>query len=188
MPMAVLSTFETARYRYMSLRDVQRPIKQLYRDDPGKAEITLKARASMAEAGPYACSVETAQGIAEAQAHAGVGGPGTAACSGDLLLGALAACTQITVQMVAEGMGLLLDDVHVEVQGNLDLRGTLGISRDASVGFKSIRSSVRIQGSLDPKQAETLKQRAERYCVVLATLQAAPPVETEWSYSSDGMI
>ena len=165
-----------------SLRDVQRPIKQAYRDDPGKAALTLTARASMAEGGPYACSVESAQVIQEAQAHASVGGPGTAACSGDILLGALAACTQITVQMVAAGMGLSLDDVQVEVQGDLDLRGTLGLARDVAIGFQAIRSSIGIKGLLEPEQLKTLQERTERYCVVLATLQTPPPVQVDWSY------
>ena len=147
----------------------------------------MGARASMAEGGPYVCSVETAQGIAEAQAHAGVGGPGTAACSGDLLLGALAACTQITVQMVAAGMGLSLDDVQVEVQGDLDLRGTLGVSREVPVGFSAIRSSVHISGELEPEQLKSLQQRTERCCVVLSTLQSPPPVQTEWSHNMDGV-
>ena len=162
--------------------DVQRPIKQAYKEDASKAQITLRARACMAEGGPYACSVETAKGLAEAQAHAGVGGPGTAACSGDLLLAALASCTQITLQMVAAGMGLSLDDIQVEVQGDLDLRGTLGVSRQVPVGFQSIRTSVNVKGSLEPAQLQTLRQMAGRYCVVLATLQAPPPIETEWSY------
>ena len=174
----------TKKANTTSIRDVQRPLKQAYKEDASKAQITLRARASMVEGGPYACSVSTAQGLAEAQAHAGVGGPGTAACSGDFLLGALAACTQITVQMVAAGMGLSLDDIQVEVHGDLDLRGTLGVSRDVPVGFRSIRTSVNVIGRLEPDQLRTLRQMAEMYCVVLATLQAPPPIETEWSYQA----
>ena len=165
-----------------SLREVQQPIKQAYKEAPARAQVTLTARANMAEGGPYACSVETGRAIAEAQAPAGVGGPGTAACSGDLLLGALAACTQITVQMVAANMGLLLDDIQVEVQGDLDLRGTLGLSGDVPVGFQSIRTYVHVQGDLGPKERRVLQQLSEKYCVVLSTLRAAPPVKTEWSY------
>ncbi len=106
------------------------------------------------------------------------------ACSGDLLLGALAACTQITVQMVAASMGLALDDVQVEVQGDLDLRGTLGVGNQVPVGFQSIRSYVQVTGPLDPKQLQVLQQQSERYCVVLATLKAAPTILAQWTHTA----
>src|SRR5947208_14449228 len=120
------------------LRRVQEPLKEGYRRDPGSGRITLTARAGGAGT-PIACSVDLGRAIYEAQAHAGVGGAGTGACSGDLLLGALAACAQITCQMVAEAMGLEVEGIDVTVDGDLDLRGTLGVDRDAAVGFTAIR-------------------------------------------------
>lgn len=170
----------------MDLRAMQRPLKQAYREDPARARITLTARASPHDAGPVACSVDIGRAICEAQAHAGVGGPGTAACSGDLLLGALAACKQITVQMVAAAMGLPVEDVEVTVEGDLDLRGTLGISPDVPVGFTEIRLAVRVRGELTPEQEEALRQRAERYCVVLQTLRQPPPIRIAWESGAAG--
>src|SRR6188472_1833634 len=122
----------------MDLRATQAPIKDRYREEPDHARITLVARASETDT-PVACSVEAGQAIQSAQAHSGVGGPGTAACSGDLLLGALAACAQVTCQMVAASLGIETNKIEVVVEGDLDLRGTLGVSRDAKVGFESIR-------------------------------------------------
>src|SRR5262245_51256732 len=127
----------------MELREIQRPIKQRYREEPGAARITLTARG--AEAGEaVACSVEVGRAIYEAQAHAGVGGPGTAACSGDLLLGALAACAQVTCQMVATAMGIPFEHISVEVEGQMDLSGTLGISKEVPVGFQDIHAKFDI--------------------------------------------
>src|SRR5437016_13013810 len=122
----------------MDLRSIQRPLKEKYRSDPDTSRITLSAQGSQTPT-PMACSVDLGRAIYEAQAHSGVGGAGTAACSGDLLLGALAACAQITCQMVAAASGIELDAVDVTVEGDLDLRGTLGMSRTAAVGFESIR-------------------------------------------------
>jgi len=122
----------------MDLRSVQKPLKDRYRSDPEASRITLRAQAAETGA-PVACSVDIGRAIYAAQAHTGVGGPGTAACSGDLLLGALAACAQITCQMVAAAMGVRVEGVRVTVEGDLDLRGTLGISKEAPVGFESIR-------------------------------------------------
>ena len=127
----------------MNLRQVQEPLKEGYRRDPDTGRITLTARGATAGEAT-ACSVDLGRAIYEAQAHAGVGGEGTGACSGDLLLGALAACAQITCQMVAEAMGLAVNDIAVTVEGDLDLRGTLGIDREAPVGFTDIRLSFAI--------------------------------------------
>src|SRR5713101_8740732 len=121
----------------MDLRSVQKPIKEKYRSDPGTARITLKAQGSQTET-PIACSVDIGRALYQAEAHRGVGGAGTAACSGDLLLGALAACAQITCQMVATAMGIQTNRIEVKVEGDLDLRGTLGIAKDVPVGFESI--------------------------------------------------
>src|SRR3954463_13990603 len=117
----------------MDLRTTQAPLKERYREDPEAARVTLTADGSAAD-GPISCSVDLGRAIYEAQAHCGVGGAGTAACSGDLLLGALAACGQLTCQMVATAMELPVDDVQVTVEGDLDLSGTLGVSREVPVG------------------------------------------------------
>ncbi|MGZ5375830.1 MAG: OsmC family protein, partial [Solirubrobacterales bacterium] len=122
----------------MDLREAQAPIKERYREDPDAAKITLTARGSQDDE-PVSCSVDLGRVIQEAQAHEGAGGPGTGACSGDLLLGALAACAQVTCQMVAASMGIEPRKLEVVVEGDLDLRGTLGVSRDANVGFDAIR-------------------------------------------------
>jgi uncharacterized OsmC-like protein len=164
----------------MDLREIQRPLKQGYRDDPELARITLTARGVQEET-PMACSVDIGRAVYAAQAHSGVGGAGTAACSGDLLLGALAACAQLTCQMVATAMGIELDKVEVTVEGDLDLRGTLGVSRDVPVGFSAIRVSYDLEAPGVPMdQLEQLKDRAERYCVVLQTLTSPPPIDTAW--------
>src|SRR6266705_3122904 len=122
----------------MDLRSLQRPFKEQYRKDPNSSRITLKAQGSQTDT-PLSCSVDIGRALYEAQAHTGVGGAGTAACSGDLLLGALAACAQITCQMVAAAMGIPTDRIEVVAEGELDLRGTLGISREVTVGFEKIR-------------------------------------------------
>ena len=126
---------------------------------------------------PIACSVDLGRAIHEAQAHAGVGGEGTAACSGDLLLGALAACAQLTCQMVAEAMGLEVNEIAVTVEGDLDLQGTLGINREVPVGFSDIRVSFAIDApSATDEQLDALRRKTERYCVVLQTLTTPPPI------------
>ena len=162
----------------MDLRAAQAPLKDRYREDPDEARITLTAKASETDT-PVACSVQAGQAIQAAQAHLGVGGPGTAACSGDLLLGALAACAQVTCQMVAASMGIETERIEITVEGDLDLRGTLGISRDANVGFDAIRLRLEIDApGADPDEIESLKGKTERYCTVLQTLRKPPPIET----------
>src|SRR5215218_11102036 len=120
------------------LRERQRPLKDGYKQRPEDARITLTARGSTA-GDAVACSIDLGRMVQEAQAHEGVGGPGTGACSGDLLLGALAACAQITCQMVATNLDIPVNSIEAVVEGDLDLRGTLGVSRDANVGFDAIR-------------------------------------------------
>jgi uncharacterized OsmC-like protein len=161
----------------MDLRQRQQPLKQAYRADPSAALLTLRASAS-GEDSPMACSVDIGRAVYEAQAHAGVGGAGTAACSGDLLLGALAACAQVTYQMVSAAMGVPLASVHVTVEGDLDLRGTLGIDQATPVGF----TSLRLRFDLDAPEATSAQlasvlEKTERYCVVLQTL-TSPPIIT----------
>ncbi|HSP71083.1 MAG TPA: OsmC family protein, partial [Gaiellaceae bacterium] len=151
-------------------------LKERYRAEPGSSRITLTARGAEGDT-PIACSVEVGRAIHEAQAHAGVGGAGTGACSGDLLLGALAACAQITCQMVAAALGLELARAEVTVEGDLDLAGTLGISREARVGFDAIRLrfDVDVPGAT-AEQLESLREKTERYCVVMQTLLDPPPI------------
>jgi uncharacterized OsmC-like protein len=164
----------------MDLRSVQKPLKDKYRSSPGSSRITLRARGSQTDT-PISCSVDIGRAVYEAQAHAGVGGPGTAACSGDLLLGALAACAQVTCQMVAEAMGIETERIEVEVEGDLDLAGTLGVSRDVPVGFERIRTRFDIVApGATPEQLDNLRQKTERYCVVFQTLLRPPELETEW--------
>lgn len=162
----------------MDIRAVQKPLKERYRADPAASRITLLARGVSAET-PIACSVDLGRTIYEAQAHPGVGGAGTAACSGDLLLGALAACAQLTCQMVATAMEIPVDGIQVEVEGDLDLSGTLGVSREAPVGFEAIRLRFDITAPrATEEQLAVLQQRTERYCVVLQTLTNPPRIET----------
>ena len=161
----------------MDLRTVQQPLKDGYRADPDTARITLTARGSAADA-PVSCSVDLGRAIYEAQAHPGVGGPGTGACSGDLLLGALAACAQLTCQMVATAMGLETNRIEVVVEGDLDLRGTLGIDREVSAGFDAIRMRFEIDApGASEEDLEGLMKRTERYCTVLQTLRRPPAIE-----------
>src|SRR5207302_654991 len=134
---------ERSRLQIMDLRSIQRPLKEKYRSDPDTSRITLSAQGGQT-ATPMACSVDIGRAIYQAQAHSGVGGAGTAACSGDLLLGALAACAQLTCQMVASAMEIPVVDVRVVVEGDVDLAGTLGVNRDARVGFDAIRLAFEI--------------------------------------------
>jgi len=162
------------------LREIQRPIKERYRADPESSRITLTARGSEL-AGPMACSVEVGQAIARAEAHVGVGGAGTAACSGDILLGALAACAQITCQMVAAAIGVPLRRVETVVEGDLDLAGTLGVAKEAPVGFERIRLRMELDApEADDEALAALRKLTERYCVVMQTLSDARPVTSEW--------
>lgn len=164
----------------MDLRTIQRPLKERYRSDPSSSRITLRASGSETET-PIACSVDLGRAIYEAQAHAGVGGAGTGACSGDLLLGALAACAQLTCQMVATAMGVPTERIEVIVEGDLDLGATLGIKRDVPVGFESIRTRFEIDApDATAEQLAALQEKTGQYCVVLQTLLRPPPIEAEW--------
>lgn len=127
----------------MDVRSAQGPLKEKYRRDPNSSRITLKADSAQTET-PVACSVDIGRALYRAEAHRGVGGTGTAACSGDLLLGALAACAQITCQLVAAAMGIRVESIRVEAEGDLDLRGTLGVSKEVPVGFERIHLSFHI--------------------------------------------
>src|SRR3954452_5203664 len=163
----------------MDLQELQAPLKQGYREDPDRARITLVARGSEADS-PIGCSVDIGRAVYEAEAHEGVGGAGTAACSGDLLLGALAACAQLTCQMVASSMGLETERLEVVVEGDLDLRGTLGLDRETTAGFTDIRTSFEVDapGATD-EQLDSLLRKTERYCTVLRTLAGSPKLTTD---------
>jgi len=164
----------------MDVRAMQKPLKDRYRSDPQSSRITLSAEGGQSAA-PVACSVDIGRAVYEAQAHAGVGGPGTGACSGDLLLGALAACAQITCQMVAAAMGIAAKSIHARVEGELDLRGTLGISRDVPVGFERIGVRFEIDApDATPGELRALAEKTEQYCVVMQTLAHPPRLGVEW--------
>ena len=159
----------------------QKPLKERYRSEPGSSRITLRARGSQTDV-PVSCSVDLGRAVYEAQAHAGVGGPGTAACSGDLLLGALAACAQVTCQMVAGAMQIDAEKIEVTVEGDMDLAGTLGISQDVPVGFEKIRTTFDIVApGATEEQLEKLRKSTEQYCVVYQTLAGQPELQTEWA-------
>jgi uncharacterized OsmC-like protein len=164
----------------MDLRLLQKPLKDRYRNDPGSSRITLRAKGGQTDA-PISCSIDIGRAIYQAEAHKGVGGAGAGACSGDLLLGALAACAQITCQMVAAAMGVPTDRIAVTVEGDLDLRGTLGIAKDLPVGFDSIHLLFDIAApKATPEQLRSLREKTEQYCVVMQTLMQPPKLQTEW--------
>ena len=165
----------------MDLRSLQKPLKDRYRTDPNASQITIRAKGGQTGV-PIACSVDIGRAIYQAEAHQGVGGGGTGACSGDLLLGALAACAQITCQMVAAAMGIPTERIEVTVEGELDLRGTLGISKDVPVGFESIHLHFDVAApGATPEQMRGLQEKTEQYCVVMQTLMRPPRLETEWA-------
>lgn len=164
----------------MDIRSVQKPLKDQYRREPTSSRITLTAKGG--ETGtPLSCSVDIGRAIYQAEAHKGVGGSGTAACSGDLLLGALAACAQLTCQLVATAMGVPTRHIEVTVSGDMDLQGTLGISKDVPVGFGAIRTDFKLDApEATPEQLQALHEKTEQYCVVLQTLLHPPKIESHW--------
>src|SRR6202140_2237297 len=165
----------------MDLRSLQKPLKEQYRNDPNASRITLRAKGAQTDV-PIACSVDLGRAIYQAEAHKGVGGAGAGACSGDLLLGALAACAQITRQMVAAAMGIPTERIEVTVEGDLDLRGTLGISKEVPVGFESIQLNFDVVApKATPEQLRGLREKTEQYCVVMQTLMRPPSLKTEWA-------
>src|SRR5580658_7110614 len=168
----------------MDIRSLQKPLKDQYRNDPNASRITIRAKGGQTDA-PVACSVDIGRAIYQAEAHKGVGGAGAGACSGDLLLGALAACAQITCQMVAAAMGILTEGIDVTVEGDLDLQGTLGISKEAPVGFQGIRVIFDVRAPQATKeQLSALQAKTEQYCAVLQTLQSPPRIEHTWGRQS----
>jgi uncharacterized OsmC-like protein len=164
----------------MDVRSLQKPFKEQYRRDPKSSRITLTAKGGETNS-PLSCSVDIGRAIYQAEAHSGVGGTGTAACSGDLLLGALAACAQITSQLVATAMGIHAKQLAVTVSGDLDLQGTLGISKQVPVGFEEIRVEFLVDApDATPEQLRALEEKTEQYCVVMQTLMKPPRLKTSW--------
>jgi len=164
----------------MDIRSIQKPLKDQYRRDPSSSRITLTAKGS-ATATPMSCSVDIGRAIYQAEAHTGVGGTGAAACSGDLLLGALAACAQITCQLVSTAMGVPTKHIDVTVTGDMDLSGTLGISKDVPVGFEAIRLQFNLDApQATPEQLKSLQEKTEQYCVVMQTMLRPPKIESQW--------
>ena len=160
-----------------ALKSLQAPIKERYRETPEAAIITLKAEGAVGEG--VTCSIQTGKALVEAGLHPATGGSGIHACSGDMLLEALVACAGVTLNAVATALGLDIGDAKVRAEGDLDFRGTLGVAKDAPVGFRDIRLSFDIDGHLTPEQRETLLKLTERYCVVYQTLRNAPPIDVK---------
>jgi len=165
----------------VDIRSLQKPLKDQYRSDPNASRITIRAKGTQTDI-PVTCSVDIGRAIYQAEAHKGVGGAGAGACSGDLLLGALAACAQITCQMVAAAMAIPTESIAVTAEGDLDLRGTLGISKEVLVGFERINLQFDIVApNATPEQLRALREKTEQYCVVMQTLTRPPSLETKWT-------
>ena len=160
-----------------ALRELQTPLKERYRDDPGTAVVTLSSEAELSGL-EVSCKVRTGRALVEAGLHPAAGGDGTLACSGDMLLDALTACAGVTLRAVATSLGLEIRGGTVHAEGDLDFRGTLGVDRQAPVGFRAIRLSFALDTDADAAQLETLQRLTERYCVVYQTLRAATDVST----------
>src|SRR5262249_3553796 len=154
------------------LRTLQAPLKERYRDEPSAAVITLSATGELGEG--VSCSVQTARAIAEAGLHPLTGGDGSLLCSGDMLLEALVACAGVALRAVSASVGVDVGSGRVGAEGDLDFRGTLGVDREAPVGFSAIRLSFELDTDADEEQLATLMKLTERYCVVYQTLASGP--------------
>jgi uncharacterized OsmC-like protein len=155
------------------LRAVQGPLKDRYRDDPGAALVTLRAEG---RALGLSCQVDTGRALVEAGLHPATGGDGSLVCSGDMLLQALVACAGVTLRAVATSLGIQVRDAKVLAEGDLDFRGTLGVAKEAPVGFGAIRLRFQVDTDAPEDQLATLLRLTERYCVVLQTLRRPPEV------------
>jgi uncharacterized OsmC-like protein len=158
------------------LRALQAPLKERYKDEPEAALVTLAATATLGEG--VSCSVQTARAIAVAGLHPATGGDGSLLCSGDMLLEALAACAGVTLRAVATALGISVTSGSVRAEGDLDFRGTLGVDRDAPVGFSAVRLSFALDTDADAEQIARLGELTERYCVVYQTLAHTPELTT----------
>ena len=166
------------------LKSMQGPLKDRYRAEPSSARITLRAAGNATET--IACKLETGKGMVEAGLHPATGGTGLQACSGDMLLEALVACAGVTLRAVATAIGVELRDARVIAEGDLDFRGTLGVSKDARVGFEKIRLRFELDTGASEEQRATLLRLTERYCVVLQTLRAPPAFSVEAGPAAQG--
>ena len=160
-----------------ALRSAQRPLKDAYREDPSRAVVTLRASGVVGEG--VTCSVRTGRALADAGLHPATGGDGAALCSGDMLLEALVACAGVTLAAVATSMGVELRSAAVHAEGEVDFRGTLGVSKEAPVGFRAIRVRVEVDTDADDETQAKLLELTERYCVVLQTIAAGTVVAVE---------
>jgi uncharacterized OsmC-like protein len=160
--------------RTEELKALQAPIKDRYRKEPQAALITLRAQGRIGEG--IACRVDTGRALVEAGLHPATGGSGLQACSGDMLLEALVACAGVTLRAVATALGVSLKDARLTAEGDLDVRGTLGVAKDAPVGFREIRLRFDLDTDAPPEQQKKLIELTERYCVVLQTLRQSPPI------------
>jgi uncharacterized OsmC-like protein len=161
------------------LRAVQAPLKERYREDPDTALVTLRATGTLGEG--ITCSVATGRALAEAGLHPASGGDGLSLCSGDMLLEALAACAGVTLRAVATSLGLDVRSGRVHAEGDLDFRGTLAVSKEVPVGFRSIRLSFELESDAGDDDLDTLLRLTERYCVVYQTIAATPVLTTSWA-------
>jgi uncharacterized OsmC-like protein len=161
-----------------TLKALQAPIKQQYRDTPDSAVITLKAEGTVGAEG-VTCKVDTGRALVEAGLHPAAGGDGTAACSGDMLLEALVACAGVTLRAVATALNIDLRGGTVRAEGDLDFRGTLGVAKDAPVGFRSIRLTFDLDTDAGEEQLASLLKLTERYCVIYQTLRNPPAAEAK---------
>jgi uncharacterized OsmC-like protein len=160
-----------------ALKQMQAPFKQRYRDEPQAAMITLKAEGALGDG--VSCSVSTGKALVEAGLHPATGGSGLQACSGDMLLEALVACAGVTLKAVATALGIDLRDAQVTAEGELDFRGTLGVAKDAPVGFREIRLRFDLDTQAPAEQKQKLIELTERYCVVLQTLRQPPRIRLQ---------
>ena len=160
-----------------ALKALQAPLKDQYRAEPQAALITLHAQSNGIDG--VACKLSTNKGMVEAGLHPATGGPGTQACSGDMLLEALVACAGVTLQAVATAFGVKLTKSTVRAEGDLDFRGTLGVAKDAPVGFRDIRLVFDIAGDAPAETLKKIVSTSERYCVVLQTIQQCPAITVE---------
>jgi uncharacterized OsmC-like protein len=165
----------------LELRNLQSPLKEKYKTDPESALITLKAEGRIGEG--ISCSIQGHRAMVEAGLHPATGGTGLLACSGDLLLEALVACAGVTLRAVSTAIGAEIINGVVKAEGDLDFRGTLGVSKEAPVGFRAIRLIFNLEGRLTPEQVESISKLTERYCVVYQTLTRGVPVETSYQVS-----
>jgi uncharacterized OsmC-like protein len=160
------------------LKELQTPLKDKYREQPETAVITLKAHGNVGEG--ISCSVETGRALNEAGLHPATGGTGLQLCSGDMLLQALVACAGVTLKAVATAIGVDITEGTVTAEGDLDFKGTLGVSKEAPVGFKAIRLSFNLRSNANEEQMASLSKRTERYCVVYQTLVRGVGIETNY--------